>query len=384
MVKYELHLSHQLNNLINLSVLIVIRDNFMKRDGFEVVSGRPRVKLGIENLVTEGRYAEAIQELEKKCALDKDKLSMRLLRDLRMKAFDDVERNHDELCDAQCPPEVVDPFPRLKNKIPEINADKLDLAYLAGGIRHHGALIVRNIMSKDMARELTDDINHVIDAMEDHFAGKKTREQDSECWFAPIYNERFKTHIINAKIMQQTGSAWTLFSPLVTQKIISIFEQLQLKILLKQYFCSEPCLSFNKWVLRRVDPLTRLADWHQDGRFMGANIKSINLWMSLTECGAGTSSPGMDLIPTRLDRILEAGTNNACFDWSISHDSVAEWFADCPPERPYFNAGDAIFFDHLNLHVTSHSENYTNRRYAIETWFFALSQYAENQAPVMW
>ena len=208
--------------------------------------------------------------------------------------------------------------------------------------------------------------------------------ENANIWFHPIpeMHNQVKTNAIG--MMQKTGAVWTFLSPKVAYELMSCFSDLGLKELMAEYFEEQPCVSFLKSTLRRVEPLERPADWHQDGAFMGSNIKSLNLWIALTECGTGTSSPGMEIVPKRLDEVLPGGTNGAAFDWSVSQKSVREWFKDCPPERPHFNEGDAIFFDHLNLHATAYDENFTLPRYAIETWFFAQSYNAKNQIPVLW
>jgi hypothetical protein len=117
---------------------------------------------------------------------------------------------------------------------------------------------------------------------------------------------------------------------------------------------------------------------------MDKGIKSLNIWISLTDCGNGTESPGMDLIPRRLNKIVQPGQNGAIFDWSISNQTVEEEFKDVKPARPFFGAGDGVIFDHFNLHATSSAPEFTQNRYAIETWFFAKSQCALNQNPVFW
>ena len=73
-------------------------------------------------------------------------------------------------------------------------------------------------------------------------------------------------------------------------------------------------LSANKCTLRRV-PLTSNTDWHQDGAFLGRGIRALNVWVALTHCGV--DAPGMDLLPRRLDHIVETGTGGAIFDWAV-------------------------------------------------------------------
>ena len=43
--------------------------------------------------------------------------------------------------------------------------------------------------------------------------------------------------------------------------------------------------------------------------------------------------------------------------------------------RPVFDAGDALIFDHLNLHRTAIDPGMTRDRHAIETWLFSPSTY---------
>lgn len=168
------------------------------------------------------------------------------------------------------------------------------------------------------------------------------------------------------------------------QRLIEFFASHGLGELLNGYFNAPPCLSLLKSVLHRIEPLQHPPEWHQDGAFMGDGIKSLNLWISLTDCGAGTSAPGMDLIPKRLDKVIDAtGKNGAVFDWSVSQKTIDENYSDAPPAQPHFGVGDAIFFDHFNLHATSSGNQFTQTRYAIETWFFSSSNYAVNQTPAL-
>jgi hypothetical protein len=48
-----------------------------------------------------------------------------------------------------------------------------------------------------------------------------------------------------------------------------------------------------------------------------------------------------------------------------------------------FRAGDAIIFDEMNLHRTSTSSEMSEKRYAVECWFFAPSCYPMDQLPIL-
>ncbi|MEM9421330.1 MAG: phytanoyl-CoA dioxygenase family protein [Pseudomonadota bacterium] len=295
---------------------------------------------------------------------------------------------------APCPPEVADPFPGLAGQLPQIGASELDLSHLAGGLYHHGALIVRGLMNTSTTRQFREDIDELL-VQADRFFRAVQKENDphlrgangnvAEDWFSPpnIQSENLTMNAV--RMMHRTGSVWTFLSPIVAEKLMRFFEDTHLKPMLREYFSEDPCLSFLKSVLRRVEPLPHKAEWHQDGAFMAGDIKSLNLWIALTECGEGTSSPGMDLIPKRLNEVIpETGENGAAFEWSVSQKTVNEKYSDCPATRPHFDAGDAVFIDHYNVHATSSGSTFTDPRYAIETWFFGASSYARNQIPIAW
>ena len=279
-----------------------------------------------------------------------------------------------------------DLFPDKHGKIPEISFKDLDIVVLASAMRHHGAIIVRRMLGKHQTVQLRAMIDRTLDAAR-QFDGRadmpKADNTPSDLgWFKPLSpcdkRRRYK------KFVHDTGGVQTLFSPRTSYYLLNLFDGLNLRSLFHAYFSDEPCVSFNKSVLRRVSPLRKPADWHQDGAFMSEGIKSLNLWISLTPCGGGKAAPGIDLVPKRLNKIIGKGLNGANFSWSVSHETVHAEFKDTPPVTPSFNEGDAIIFDHYNLHATSFGAQYTNARYAIETWFFAMQHRPENQAPAYW
>jgi len=63
----------------------------------------------------------------------------------------------------------------------------------------------------------------------------------------------------------------------------------------------------------------------------------------------------------------------ARLDWTVGPDLVAELAQECPMVRPHFEAGDALFFDHLSLHRTGHAANQSRNRHALESWFYTRS-----------
>jgi ectoine hydroxylase-related dioxygenase (phytanoyl-CoA dioxygenase family) len=121
--------------------------------------------------------------------------------------------------------------------------------------------------------------------------------------------------------------------------------------------------------------------WHQDGAFLGAGIRTVNLWIALTDCGV--DAPSMDMVPRRLSSIVPTGTEGANFSWSVSRKMIDEVCSDVPFTHLHFKAGDAIVFDEMNLHRTSTLPTMTMPRFAVEAWFFAPSCYPMDQLPLM-
>jgi hypothetical protein len=151
--------------------------------------------------------------------------------------------------------------------------------------------------------------------------------------------------------------------------------------LIATHLGERPALSANKCTLRRV-PIDTNTDWHQDGAFLGEGARTIDLWLSLSHCGR--DAPGLDIVPRRIDHVVQTGTEGAFFDWSVSPAVVDDVAGETPVIRPEFAPGDALLFDHLLLHRTAAGPEMTRERYAIETWFFAPSAYPDGQIPLVY
>jgi hypothetical protein len=161
--------------------------------------------------------------------------------------------------------------------------------------------------------------------------------------------------------------------------LVELIEDTGVLDLVTAYLGERPALSANKCTLRRV-PLDTNVGWHQDGAFLGQDVRALNLWLALGHCG--TDAPGLDLVPRRIDRVVPAGTDGAMFDWSVAPDVVTAEAGEAGIIRPRFGPGDALLFDHLFLHSTAVEPEMTSERHAMETWFFAPSAYPEGQIPL--
>ncbi|MEM7662690.1 MAG: phytanoyl-CoA dioxygenase family protein [Pseudomonadota bacterium] len=323
--------------------------------------------------------------LQKAAKVENDASALIALRDARLSWFDKMPRGSNHAHGFR-PSDAGALLSERRGKIPEIQADDLEIGVLASAMYRNGALIVRKLVSKSDASVVRDMIDRTLNSAAASGAlgeDSKPVDQDREAeWFCPPPAKADRR--AHLSFVKNTGSVETFMSPRTSNHLLTLYDQLGLRSLMSAYFSDDVCVSFNKSVLRRVAPLQSPADWHQDGAFMSPNIKSLNVWLALTPCGEGKDAPGLDLVPQRLDEIVETGLNGANFDWSVSAITVRETFPDTPPVRPTFGVGDAIFFDHYNLHATSFGPEFTENRYAAETWFFATNQCPENQNPVYW
>lgn len=319
--------------------------------------------------------------------LSNDAASLIALRDSRLRMTDETSWTANTTTDF-LPADLGDLFPRHRNKIPEIRAEDLEIGLLASAMRHHGALIIRGLLEKSQAGSIRTMMDKAMEVAEKVAGDKKSDSQsamnDNAAWFYDGPALIAKRGQMHKSFLASTGSLELLRSPKVSAHVLEIFESLGLRSLFASYFGDESCVSLKKSVMRRVEPLLSPPDWHQDGAFMSGSIKSLNLWVALTKCGEQQLAPGIDLIPKRLFDVLDPGTDGANFTWSLSNQTVRSTFEDVGPITPVFNEGDAIIFDHLNLHATSFGAHYTDTRYALETWFFANQHAPENQIPVYW
>ncbi len=326
---------------------------------------------------------DEIERLSASNRAQRDTAVERQLVDLRVQAFNSNAWPTNE---KPWPPAYQSPFEsaalQKSGGIPEISIDRLDANTLAAGVLGHGALLVRNLVPQEILEPLRNGIELAVDKRNQRAAGESIAKDDPYYCPSEFLNANYKLGV-GRKFIAETGGVWAADSPRGLFDVMELYRQLQLKKLLADYFGEAPCVSVKKWVLRRVDPIAGEADWHQDGAFMGKDVRSMNLWIALTDCGGDSINPGIDIVPRHFDHIVQTGTDGARFDWTVGPGYVEKNYTDTPWVRPAFKAGDALFFDHMNLHRTAWAPHITGRRYAIECWFFAASVNAANQIPMV-
>lgn len=332
--------------------------------------------LRAETLMQQQRYEEAIECLTVMRRAQDDPALERLLAICRYQAY--VPRGQHA--------GVADPWSMVPDRaftyssgLPEIDANELNAATLAAGIRHHGALLVRGLLSTSTAGRLADGIKQALAACAAWRARGAGEFEGS--WYARLpLRKDCKLAKTRPWVEDRGDGVWLADSPRMLYELTELFDTRGITAVISEYFGERPLLSVGKSTLRCVPPTIGRADWHQDGAFMGAEIRSVNVWTALSHCGVDAS--GLEVLPRRVPRVLPTGSHGACFSWSVGPEIVAEAAGGVATTSPIFEPGDALLFDHFFVHRTGIPEAIAKDRYAIESWFFAPSAYPAAQVPL--
>jgi hypothetical protein len=256
--------------------------------------------------------------------------------------------------------------------MPEVSREALDGARLREALSSFGSLRVRGLLDASQVRAMREHIDAALVAREAAWRGFPPAQTSP--WYVPF------EPLIGGKDtrgwVRETGSVLAVESPRALFHLLDVYYDVGVDRVVAELFGERPALSAEKTTLRRVVPAPDHGlGWHQDGRFLGDNIRSLNAWIALSDCG--TDAPSLELVPTRLHDFVTTGDASS-LDWCVSQANVDRAFPGAVI-RPEFRAGDALFFDHLLLHRTWRHERMTQPRYAIESWFFAPSAYPSAQ-----
>jgi hypothetical protein len=326
-------------------------------------------------LVAEGRSLDAVDMLtEANRAAHDPELERRLVR-LRHEAYWELPRST-----ASSPWPVVAPGDELVTAgLPVVAAEDLTPEAISTGIHRHGCLHVRRLVPEARVQRLVDGIDRAMAGFDAYAAGESPDRTTP--WFEPFMpREEFSVGVKRSWV-RDSGGVWTADSPRVLADLVDTLHAVGLAPAISAYLGERPVLSVNKCTLRRVGVEPGNANWHQDGAFLGDGIRSLNVWMSLSHCGR--DAPGLDVVPRRLDEVLETGSEGAMFPWTVGPGVIERVSEGTPVCRPTFEPGDVLLFDDLFLHRTAADPTMPRERYAIETWFFAPSAYPEGQIPLV-
>jgi hypothetical protein len=263
------------------------------------------------------------------------------------------------------------------DSLPEFAPEQLTPGLMRAAILRDGCVLVRGLIDRDVALRFGEHINSAFDERTRRICGEAIGEGYYErCATHPTYDETLEGV---RPWVQHGGGLLAADSPMLHFQMLEMFRSAGVPDLLRGYLGETPLISVDKTTLRKADPEVG-GGWHQDGKFMGP-VHSLNLWLSLSRCG--DESPGLDIVPRRLDDYVRTGTDETFLDYQVSERNAEDAAGDKQIIRPIFEPGDALFFDELFLHKTGSDPSMPNSRYAIENWFFGASAYPAEYAPLL-
>jgi hypothetical protein len=258
--------------------------------------------------------------------------------------------------------------------LPEFTRAELTPGLLRAGILRDGCVLVRGLIDPEPALAFAERIDLSFAACDAFLAGAEPDEG---------YYEEFRPHLLSKGVLgrdwiQASGGVLAADSPSVAVEMFDLFRAADLQPLVDGYLGEPSLISAHKTTLRKASPSVPGA-WHQDGKFLG-DVRSLNMWLSLSRCG--DVAPGLDIVPRRLDYLVQTQTDEAVLDIAISQRKAEEAAGETPIIRPIFEPGDALFFDEMFLHQTGVDPAMPNPRFALENWFFGSSAFPVEYAPV--
>lgn len=329
----------------------------------------------IRALMRAGDFVAAIAGLRLACRNQLDLSCLKLLAECRYQAY--VAEPPRSSAGGAWAPAMADLFADVEG-IPEIGAAQLDARSLAEGIRQHGALLVRGLLSATRAAQLAAGIEQALQVCQAWY--RDGGELPDTPWYSRLPLAEDCELAVARNWVEGAGGVWAADSPRMLYELTELYGASGVLAAIAGYFGERPMLSVGKSTLRRVPATQGVADWHQDGAFMGSDIRSVNVWLSLSHCGEDAS--GLELLPRRVPAVLPTGSHGAHFDWSVGPGMVEQAAAGVATVSPVFAPGDALLFDHFFLHRTGVPPGISKPRYAIESWFFAPSAYPAQQVPL--
>ena len=318
----------------------------------EFSGSTPELFAEIERLTEENRGA---RDAEREYRL----LRLRHLAGIRLMDEAEGSPSHPE-ADTEGLPEA--------RGLPEFAPADVTPGLLRAGILRDGSFLIRGMAPRDEALGIADRIDEAFAVREEADNGA---EVDPGIYREFELDPRFGGPMSRPWI-KEGGGVLATDSPSIAFDVLDLFDRIGLTQLVSDYLGERVAISAQKTTLRKATPDVPGA-WHQDGAFMG-EVRALNVWMSLSRCG--DLSPGLDIVPRRLDDYVKAGTEGTFLDYQVS-DAIANEAAgpDTPVIRPIFEPGDILLFDEKCLHQTGSDPSMPNPRFAIESWFFGASKF---------
>lgn len=326
-------------------------------------------------LEAEHRLLDAVDALSVANRLRRDAAVERRLVRLRRAAYAQVDT---ALAPSAWPHFAVPAVTGRADGPLEIGAGEFDATALKTGVLRHGHLLVRGLVPPAQVARLRESMDRAFAAREAIGAGGAA--PDTAAWYDPL--DGVPDGDTDRSVVQMLQGLFTADSPRALFEFLEVVDGLGLTRLVESYFGERPAVSLKKCTLRRIDREVRLSGWHQDGAFLGTGIRSLNMWTAVSACGRDT--PGIEVMPVRLDRMVSQLGDGGPFTWTVPPEHIARELPGVAVWKPEFEPGDVLFFDHWSLHRTAVFEGVPARaRYAIESWFFAPSAYERDPAELL-
>ncbi|MCC5952080.1 MAG: phytanoyl-CoA dioxygenase family protein [Acidimicrobiia bacterium] len=328
-----------------------------------------------DDLASQGRRLAAVESLVEVARQHRDvRLEEALVR-MRLDAFAELDRTPGR---DQWPPTLSDPFPDVSGAPPEVPASDLDPATLGGALLHHGSLVVRNLLDSDRSQQLLASVQRAFEALDTRADPDAMSDVERARWFQRCSHDGSKPSLFG----MGTATMRVIDSPALVFDVVEAFHSSPLIGAIAGYLGEQPALSNNKWAIRRSKGLP-FSDLHQDGAFLGDDIRTVNAWISLTHAGGDSSAPSIEMVPSRLPGVLPTGGHGAAFDWTVSDEGLATMVPGVELVTPEVFPGDAVLFDELMMHRTQcRDADSSDWRWAVESWFFAPSCYPQRYAGI--
>ncbi|MCB1706944.1 MAG: phytanoyl-CoA dioxygenase family protein [Halioglobus sp.] len=255
------------------------------------------------------------------------------------------------------PPEPSrDLFAGVKG-LPEVSGAELTGEHVASGLRLHGALLVRNLVSdRDVAT-----LRSLID-------GRDWTMQQRPC--------DAEGHVL-------PGSAPMKCSAASLQGLVEAYQHAGMYHIMSDYLGEPPVLLSERLLIDKQRFETGLP-WHEDGAFFGGNVGGVNSFLALDTCGV--EAVGLGVVARRFTEVLgvkEGERANLVYNNSLEDEDVVALAGADAVVTPLLEAGDAILIDEMTLHRTGRrpKTGQLPRSWAI-TWFFAPSRFPAQRHPL--
>jgi len=286
----------------------------------------------------------------------------------RLELFDNRSNDSAPCLSPDFNSEVKPSFP--SDKIPVVSYSGLNYRLLVDAMSNHGTLVIKGGFNPSEVAALK---QGVIDA-------RAARESDGGAGDGRRHYSALLSGQNQGRSHMIKDSVYLPEAPAMLTDFLSVLYDGKFKPLIRKYLLGAASFSVEKSVLRIAEPDD--SDkwdfaWHQDGAFLGENIRSLNMWVALSDCGV--DAPSLDIITNRYSEILPTGTDRAFDSWALGPELVASEIEKNGYEHLIVEAGDVVFFDHLNVHRTGMLKGMTQDRYAIECWFFSEFGFPEGK-----